>query len=66
MARVQLVRCKIKPSLKGALFKVLAAAARDPELVPLIWNFLEESQVNSPLMENGENTVMLFLRFIGM
>lgn len=40
------MRCGVRPTLKGAIFKALAACARDPEIVPHIWAFIEEAQVN--------------------
>ncbi|CAN0078343.1 unnamed protein product, partial [Laminaria digitata] len=39
-----LVRCGVRPSLKGAIFKALASCAKDPELVPHIWTFIEDAQ----------------------
>lgn len=43
----QLVVCGVKPSLKGAIFKALAACAADAEFVPKLWNFVELAQVKA-------------------
>ncbi|CAN0440560.1 unnamed protein product, partial [Hapterophycus canaliculatus] len=40
-----LVTCGVRPSLKGAIFKALAACAKDPDIAPHIWNFIEDAQV---------------------
>eukprot|EP00903_Cladosiphon_okamuranus_P015217 g14064.t2 len=44
-AMTNLVRCGVRPKLKGAIFKALAACAKDPEIVPHIWAFIEEAQL---------------------
>lgn len=45
----QLVVCGVKPSLKGAIFKALAACAADAEFVSKLWNFVEQAQVKLKL-----------------
>ena len=43
------MRCGVRPTLKGAIFKALASCAKDPEIAPRIWAFIEEAQVKSYL-----------------
>ncbi|CAM9536402.1 unnamed protein product [Pylaiella littoralis] len=52
-ALTNLVRCGVRPSLKGAIFKALAACARDPEIAPHIWAFIEEAQQLVPTGNSG-------------
>ncbi|CAM9192424.1 unnamed protein product [Ectocarpus sp. 6 AP-2014] len=39
-----LVTCGVRPSLKGSIYKALAACAKDPETARRIWIFIEEAQ----------------------
>ncbi|CAN0527085.1 unnamed protein product [Ectocarpus sp. 12 AP-2014] len=40
----KLVTCGVRPSLKGSIYKALAACAKDPETARRIWIFIEEAQ----------------------
>ncbi|CAM9955093.1 unnamed protein product, partial [Sphacelaria rigidula] len=40
-----LVRCGVRPSLKGAIFKALAACAKDPTIAVHLWTFIEDAQL---------------------
>ncbi|CAN0214178.1 unnamed protein product, partial [Ectocarpus fasciculatus] len=44
-ALTKLVTCGVRPSLKGSIYKALAACAKDPETARRIWSFIEDAQL---------------------
>ncbi|CAM9538956.1 unnamed protein product [Ascophyllum nodosum] len=57
IALMNLLRTGVRPSMKGAIFKALAACAKERGYAPRIWNFIEEAQarlVSTGVGEQGQ------------